>query len=179
MLRRKTYNLTAVSRAGGLPPATVDTRPGAPGKHALRQRPTFRTRLHIRPVKFQPDTLTGVNLITRHEPGRLWVGSAAHAGSVLVPWVGNVLPWAAPRFEALSEEHFEQIALLQPEVVIFGSGLRLRFPPAAWLRPLIERRIGIETMDTAAACRTYNVLASEQRSVVAAMLSAAAHDGAG
>lgn len=123
-------------------------------------------------MKFQPDTLKGVNLISRHEPGRIWVGNAAHAGSVVVPWIGNVLPWAAPRFEALSEEHFEQIARLQPEVVLFGSGLRLRFPPAAWLRPLIERRIGIESMDTAAACRTYNVLASEQRSVVAALLSA-------
>jgi uncharacterized protein len=124
-------------------------------------------------VKFQPDTLNGVNLISRHEPGRIWVGNAAHSGSVVVPWVGNVLPWTAQSFEALSEEHFEQIARLQPEVVLFGSGLRLRFPPAAWLRPLIERRIGIETMDTAAACRTYNVLASEQRSVVAALLTAA------
>jgi uncharacterized protein len=127
-------------------------------------------------VKFQPDTLNGVNLISRHEPGRVWVGNAAHAGSVVVPWVGNVLPWAAPSFEALSADHFEQIARLQPEVVLFGSGLRLRFPPAAWLRPLIERRIGIESMDTAAACRTYNVLASEQRSVVAALLSAAPQD---
>jgi uncharacterized protein len=127
-------------------------------------------------VKFQPDTLAGVNMISRHEPGRVWVGSAAHSGSVVVPWVGSVLPWDAPRFEALSEEHFERIARLQPEVVLFGSGPRLRFPPAAWLRPLIERRIGIETMDTAAACRTYNVLASEQRSVVAALLIAAAQD---
>jgi uncharacterized protein len=125
-------------------------------------------------VKFQPDTLAGVNMISRHEPGRIWVGNTAHTGSLVVPWVGSVLPWAAPQFEALSEEHFEQIARLQPEVVLFGSGVRLRFPPAAWLRPLIERRIGIETMDTAAACRTYNVLASEQRSVVAALLTGAA-----
>ena len=57
-----------------------------------------------------------------------------------------------------------------PELVIFGSGARLRFPAPGLLRDLIERRIGVETMDTAAACRTYNVLASEGRSVVAALL---------
>jgi uncharacterized protein len=125
-------------------------------------------------VKFQPDTLSGVNLISRHEPGRLWVGNTAFIGSVMVPWVGAVQAWGAPSFEALGDGHFAEIAALKPEVVIFGSGQRLRFPPAAWLRPLIERGIGVETMDTAAACRTYNVLASEQRSVVAALLSAQA-----
>jgi uncharacterized protein len=59
---------------------------------------------------------------------------------------------------------------LKPEVVIYGSGPRLVFPPAALTRVLFERRIGLETMDTAAACRTYNVLASEGRSVVAALI---------
>ena len=59
---------------------------------------------------------------------------------------------------------------LAPELVIFGSGQRLRFVAPALLRPLIERRVGVETMDTAAACRTYNVLASEGRAVVAALL---------
>lgn len=62
------------------------------------------------------------------------------------------------------------IAALSPELVIFGSGDRIRFPPPAWLRPLIERRIGIETMDTAAACRTYNVLVSEGRRAVVGLL---------
>ncbi len=48
--------------------------------------------------------------------------------------------------------------------------LRIRFPPAAWLQDLMARRIGIETMDTAAACRTYNILAQGGRSVAAALL---------
>ena len=121
-------------------------------------------------MKFQPDTLDGVNAITRQEPGRLWVGRTAYAHSVLVPWMGAVQAWQAAGFEALTATHFERIAALKPEVVIFGSGQRLRFPPPALLRLLIEQRVGIETMDTAAACRTYNVLASEGRSVVAALL---------
>lgn len=54
--------------------------------------------------------------------------------------------------------------------MIFGSGERLRFVAPALLRALMDRRIGIETMDTAAACRTYNVLLAEGRSVVAALL---------
>ena len=55
-------------------------------------------------------------------------------------------------------------------MVIFGSGAKLRFVSPALLRGLIERGIGVETMDTAAACRTYNILAQEGRRVVAALL---------
>jgi uncharacterized protein len=55
-------------------------------------------------------------------------------------------------------------------LVIFGSGARLRFPPPAWLQALMRQRIGIETMDTQAACRTYNILAGEGRSVLAALV---------
>ena len=123
-------------------------------------------------MKFQPDTLDGVNVITRHEPGRLWVGSTAFAHSLLVPWVGDVQPWEAASLEDLAPGHFERIAAFRPEVVIFGSGPRLRFVPPGLMRSLIEQRVGVETMDTAAACRTYNVLVSEGRSVVAALLLA-------
>ena len=121
-------------------------------------------------MKFQPDTASGVNLVTRQEPGRLWVGTTPHTHSLLVPWEGEVLSWSASRPEDLTEAHFAQIAALRPEVVIFGSGERLRFVSPALLRPLIELRIGVETMDTPAACRTYNVLVSEHRRALAALL---------
>jgi uncharacterized protein len=123
-------------------------------------------------MKFQPDTLPGVNVITRHDGGRVWVGAVAYAHSVLVPWSGAVQPWDVEAFDALAEAHFAALLAAQPELVIFGSGPRLRFPRPALLRPLIEARIGIETMDTAAACRTYNVLAGEGRNVLAALLPA-------
>lgn len=121
-------------------------------------------------MKFQPDSATGVNLVSRQESGRIWVGAESFAHSVLLPWAGPVQPWPVDTFDALTPDHFERIVALQPELVIFGSGARLRFPPAALLRALIERGIGVETMDTAAACRTFNVLASEQRSVLGALL---------
>ncbi len=122
-------------------------------------------------MKFQPDTLAGVNVISRQEGPRLWVGAVTFdAASLLVPWQGEVADWGVARFEALEEAHFEHVARLAPEVVIFGSGARLRFARPALMRALIERGIGVETMDTGAACRTYNVLVSEGRSVLAALL---------
>jgi uncharacterized protein len=121
-------------------------------------------------MKFQPDTLPGVNVITRHDAGQVWVGATTYAHSVLVPWRGDVRRWDVAHFDSLAETHFAGLVAMQPELVIFGSGRRLRFPRPPWLRSLIEARIGFETMDTAAACRTYNVLASEGRDVLAALL---------
>ncbi len=121
-------------------------------------------------MKFQPDTLDGVNPITRQQPGCVWVGSTPFQHSVLVPWRGEVLLWAAATLADLTAEHFERVAAFKPEVVIFGSGNLLRFATPALLRSLFEQRIGVETMDTAAACRTYNVLVAEGRNVLAALL---------
>ena len=125
-------------------------------------------------MKFQPDTSDGVNAITRTEPGRVWVGNTAFSHSLVVPWMGEVQDWDVADMADLTPAHFERLAALDPELVVFGSGARLRFPSAALLRALIERGIGVETMDTPAACRTFNVLASERRSVVAALVLEAA-----
>jgi len=125
-------------------------------------------------LKIQPDRLEGVNAITRQEPSGVWVNGRAFAHSLLVPWQGEVRAWRAAEPGELTPAHFEQVLALAPELVIFGSGARLRFVAPALTRALIERGIGVETMDTAAACRTYNVLAAEGRSVVAALLVEAA-----
>ena len=125
-------------------------------------------------MKFQPERTTGANIVTRvdctRSASRVWVGASDFGHSVLVPWSGTVQAWAPTGFEMLEAAHFEQMLALRPELVIFGSGLKLRFPAPALLRALIERRIGVETMDTPAACRTYTVLATEGRNVLAALL---------
>lgn len=122
-------------------------------------------------MKFQPDILAGTNTITRHDAQGIRVNEQAPIGhSVLVPWTGDPQPWGVAQFEALTTEHFAQALALGPEVIIFGSGARLRFPPAALLAAAMARRVGVETMDVPAACRTYNVLAAEGRKVVAALL---------
>lgn len=78
--------------------------------------------------------------------------------------------WPPARFEDLSESHFAAITTLEPELVVLGTGARQRFPHPALTRPLIDRGIGVEAMDTGAACRTYNILSAEGRRVVAALL---------
>ena len=121
-------------------------------------------------MKFQLDSAEGVNQISRAFSGQVWINGVAHSGSLLVPSSGPVQPWPVDRFEALAPGHFEAVLALRPELVVFGSGSRLRFVAPPLLRGLIERRVGVETMDVAAACRTFNVLAGEGRSVVAALL---------
>ena len=120
-------------------------------------------------MKFHPDA-TNAQTITAHGPGWIAIGGARIDASVILGAGGERIAWHCARFEDLGAAHFTQLAELEPEVVIFGSGTRLRFPPPAWLAPLMSRRIGLETMDTAAACRTYNFLASEGRRVFAALL---------
>ena len=128
-------------------------------------------------MKMRADRMEGQNAIARHGPDGVVVGAGQYTESVVVPWQGAVLPWRAASLEELTSGHFELLASLAPELVIFGSGPRIRFASPALLRPLIDARIGIETMDTAAACRTYNVLVAEGRSVVAALLFGGAGTG--
>ena len=72
--------------------------------------------------------------------------------------------------DQLAPEHFAELAEQAPEIVILGTGARQQFPAPALLRPLLERGIGVEVMDTGAACRTYNIVVAEGRQVIAALL---------
>ncbi|MFT3856306.1 MAG: Mth938-like domain-containing protein [Aquabacterium sp.] len=125
-------------------------------------------------MKLHADRPEGVNLVNACAPGSVSVNGQAYNQSILVPPTGAMQPWHAGSMAELTEAHFARIAESRPELVIFGSGQKLRFPSPAVLRPLIEARIGVETMDTAAACRTYNILVSEGRQVMAALLIEAA-----
>ncbi len=124
-------------------------------------------------MKLQPDRLD-VQSILGYGPG--WVGLGRYGvaekieRSIVIGSRGEKFDWDCTRFEDLTENHFALLAQTKPELVIFGSGTRLRFAPAAFMRALMKSRIGIETMDTLAACRTYNVLAGEGRQVIAALL---------
>ncbi|WP_372657272.1 Mth938-like domain-containing protein [Hydrogenophaga sp.] len=107
--------------------------------------------------------------------GEAWVAinGERHTSSVLLSSTGEKQAWDCHRFEDLSAAHFELLAAVTeqaPELVLFGSGVRLRFVHPALLQVLIARGIGVETMDTPAACRTFNILAGEGRRVVAALL---------
>jgi len=120
-------------------------------------------------MKLLPDATSG-HSITGYGPG--WVsvnGERFTAPLIIHAQTGSTL-WQCPGFEALQAEHFDVLAPLQPELVIFGSGERMRFVHPSCLQNLYARRIGVETMDTQAACRTFNFLAAEGRRVIAALL---------
>ena len=120
-------------------------------------------------MKLQPDRSLAPT-ITGHGPGWVAVNGERITHSVIVGSDGQRIAWSATGFEALDASHFAPLADLGVEVVLFGSGARIRFPRPAWIAPLAARRIGLETMDTLAACRTYNILAGEGRHVIAALL---------
>lgn len=124
-------------------------------------------------MKLQPDRLD-VQSILAYGPGWVGLGNQGVAEkidySIVIGSQGEKYAWNCAHFESLTAEHFEQLCKLKPELVIFGSGTQLRFVPPAFLRALMAARIGLETMDTLAACRTYNILAGEGRHVIAALL---------
>ena len=120
-------------------------------------------------MKLQPDT-SPVQTISGYGPGWIAVAGERFGYSLVLSSAGKRFDWQCPRFEALTPAHFSRLSALGAELVLFGSGERLRFPPPAWLVPLMQQRMGVETMDTRAACRTYNILAGEGRNVVLAAL---------
>ncbi len=78
--------------------------------------------------------------------------------------------WRPQTAAELMVEDVAELAALKAEVVIIGTGERLQWPSPEVLRPLIQAGIGYEIMDTAAACRTYNILSHEGREVAAALM---------
>jgi uncharacterized protein len=109
------------------------------------------------------------NTITGYGAGYVLVNGARHEENLIV-LPDRVLPWSAGSFESLGAENFVALAQLDLEVVLLGTGATLRFPSPQVIRPLVDARIGFEVMDVQAACRTYNILASEERRVAAALL---------
>ena len=120
-------------------------------------------------MKFQPEK-SDFPSIRGYGAGWVSIDGEKVSHSVVLGSRGQRLDWQCSQFEALSAAHFARLAELEPELVIFGSGDRLRFPQPAWLESLYAKRIGLETMDTPAACRTYNILAGEGRDVLLALL---------
>lgn len=122
-------------------------------------------------MKLQPDK-SSAPLVRAHHPDWLQIDDQRFASSVIVTSMAEHPPrtWTPRSMDDLLSEHLEELAGSGAELVILGTGHRLRFPPQAWLAPFAKQRVGLESMDTAAACRTYNILASEGRKVLAALL---------
>jgi len=90
--------------------------------------------------------------------------------SLIITSAGAITRWSPRTMSELNPKHFLSFSDYQPEVLLLGMGQQLRFPPQDCLSVLQQQNLGYEVMDTAAACRTFNVLSAEGREVVLAML---------
>jgi uncharacterized protein len=124
-------------------------------------------------VKLHASSAGTRNTFTGYGEGFVLVNGQRHDGAGghgLIVTPERVLPWSATVFESLQESDFEAFAALGLEVLLLGTGMRQRFPHPRLTRELMQARIGIESMDLQAACRTYNILMAEERRVAAALL---------
>lgn len=120
-------------------------------------------------MKITQDLGSDRHLIGGYDRGEVRVNGIAYTRSLLVS-AQNIAPDWGPRSCAeLSAEDLAPLLAWDPEVVLLGTGARLRFPSPEVRRLFQARRMGLEVMDTAAACRTYNILVLEDRRVAAAL----------
>ena len=121
-------------------------------------------------MKLHLNTTAGQNTIFGHGAGYVDVNGTRYAHPLIVTPETLISPWNVIDPASLDFADFAELIALKPTIVVFGSGSIFRFPDARILAAFSQARIGFDVMDTGAACRTYNVLMSEGRSVAAALL---------
>ena len=121
-------------------------------------------------MKFTQHTPGGLNLIRGYGPDYVTVGDETLRASCIVGATTLIRDWTPRDVPTLQRDHLEPLFELRPEVVVLSTGAQQRFPSAAMRAEFASRKIGIEVMEVGAACRTYNVLVSEERKVLAAIL---------
>lgn len=121
-------------------------------------------------MKISLDGGTATYRILAYSSGQIVVNDQTLTRSVVVMPEHLILDWPPQSFEELASAHFAQLVNLRPEIVLIGTGSKIRFPTPALLTPLYDAGIGAEVMDTGAACRTYNILMAEGRAVAVALL---------
>ena len=120
-------------------------------------------------MKLHASGPSALNTFSGYGDGFVMVNGQRHERNVIV-MPERLLPWDAQSFDSLKEEDFRPLLELAPEILLIGTGPKQRFPHPRLTRGLAEKRIGVEAMDLQAACRTYNILMSEERRVAAALL---------
>ena len=121
-------------------------------------------------MKIEREQAEGKNLFTGYGEGYVAVNGTRHTASLVVAGDRLVTDWPARSLEEIGPDHLAAIVELKPEIVLLGTGATFRFPEPGLLAPLQNAGIGVEVMDTPAACRTYNILLGEGRGVVAALI---------
>ena len=110
------------------------------------------------------------NVVTASGPGWVRVGQTEYRGNIVLLPDAVVQDWAPNGFDALGESDYASLLSYRPEMVLLGTGSAQRFPHPRLLQSLAAARVGVEVMDTRAACRTFNILVAEDRRVAAALI---------
>ena len=110
------------------------------------------------------------NIFSGYGSGYVVVNNKKYENSMITMPDKIIADWQASTVEKLTEEHFKLLIPYEPEIILLGTGATLRFPSPLVTKNLLESKIGVEVMDTNAACRTYNILMAEGRNVAAALL---------
>ncbi|HYS51346.1 MAG TPA: Mth938-like domain-containing protein [Burkholderiales bacterium] len=121
-------------------------------------------------MKLHLDPATAKNAITGYGDGYVMVNRQRFERSLVVLPDRILLDWPPNRFDDLAPEHLAELAGLDREIILLGTGAQLRFPRPEIIQPLMRSGVGVEVMDMQAACRTYNILLAEDRRVAAALL---------
>lgn len=121
-------------------------------------------------MRFTLDQPPAANLVTHIGRHEIRVGEQRITRSVILSASKLIREWPVRGIQELDEDALLPALALDPEILILGTGGRISFPAAALYAQLGGRGIGLEVMDTSAACRTYNVLVTESRPVVAALI---------
>lgn len=121
-------------------------------------------------MKLHSATTKQYQTVTGYDDRGVEINAERFEFSLIVMPEAAPRPWNVPNFEALSAAHFDKIEEDQPDVVILGTGERQRFVHPRLIKALAARHIGVECMDSKAACRTYNVLMGEGRKVTLALI---------
>ncbi|PKO89079.1 MAG: hypothetical protein CVU16_12825 [Betaproteobacteria bacterium HGW-Betaproteobacteria-10] len=121
-------------------------------------------------MKLHIANTAGLNIFTAYGEGFVAVNHEKHEKNLILLPESIIPEWSSATIATLSETDMQTLLALNTEIILLGTGNRLRFPPGALLRPFAPAGIGLEVMDLQAACRTYNILAAEGRKVAAALL---------
>ena len=121
-------------------------------------------------MKLHISNTAGLNVYTAYGDDFVAVNQEKHEKNLILLPESIILEWSTATVSTMTEAVMQKLLELGTEIILLGTGKRLRFPPGPLLRPFAPAGIGLEVMDLKAACRTYNILAAEGRKVAAALL---------
>jgi uncharacterized protein len=121
-------------------------------------------------MKFAQDSQDDGYVITAYDDNSVSINGKTFSQSLVISTNRLHENWDIASIALITEKHINQVLTFEPELILIGTGNKLVFPPVEVYSGIIEHGIGVDFMDTGAACRTYNILMSEGRNVVAGLI---------